>query len=63
MFDCRGEEATHDYIVDVSEWRRSGKRNRAAAPLPKTVRLSFELAPNQLADTVDALTPFTLENP
>lgn len=63
MFDCRGEEATHDYIVDVSEWRRSGKRDRAAAPLPKTVRLSFELAPNQLADAVDALTPFTLENP
>jgi hypothetical protein len=63
MFDCRGEEATHDYIVDVAEWRRAGKRDRAAAPLPKTVRLSFELEPSQLVNAVDALTPFTLDKP
>lgn len=63
MFDCRGEAASHDYIVDANEWRRSGKRNRAAAPLPKTVRLSFELAPSQLVNAVDALTPFTLDKP
>jgi hypothetical protein len=57
MFDYRGKEATHDY-ADVKDWRRAGKRNRATAPLPKTVRLSFEFEPDQLGDAVDALKPF-----
>lgn len=58
MFPCHGKEATHDYVVDVKEWRRSGKRNRANAPLPKTVKLSFEVETEKLTDAVDALTPF-----
>jgi ribosomal protein S25 len=61
MFACHGKEATHDY-ADAKEWKRAGTRDRSTAPMPKTVRLSFELAPDQLPAAVEALTPFTLEN-
>jgi ribosomal protein S25 len=63
MFACHGKDATHDYVVDVSEWRRAGKRNRSSAPMPAKVRLSFEVATEQLPDAVEALTPFTFESP
>jgi hypothetical protein len=62
MFAFRGEEATHDY-ADAKEWRRAGKRDRATAPMPRKVRVSFEFAPDQLVDAMEALTPFTLANP
>jgi hypothetical protein len=62
MFACRGEEATHDYVVDVAEWRRAGKRNRSTAPMPAKVRLSFEVATEQLPEAVEALTTFTFES-
>jgi hypothetical protein len=62
MFAFRGKEATHDY-ADAKEWRRAGKRDRSIAPMPKKVRVSFDLAPDQLVDAMEALTPFTLANP
>jgi hypothetical protein len=55
MFPYRGQEATHDYIGDVKEWRRAGKKRRANAPLPKQWRVSFNVELDKVVDVREAI--------
>jgi DNA-binding Lrp family transcriptional regulator len=55
MFPCDGQDATHDYIEDVIQWRRQRGRRRPDAPLPKTVKVQFEVPTSQAADVVEAV--------
>jgi DNA-binding transcriptional regulator YhcF (GntR family) len=43
MFPCDGKEATHNYIQDAKEWRRTGRRRKTkeASPLPTEITLKI----------------------
>jgi hypothetical protein len=58
MFPCHGNDATHDYVEDVKDWRRAVRKKRPDAPLPAKVRVAFDVEPANLVDLGDAITPF-----
>jgi hypothetical protein len=57
MFPCNGMEPTNDYVEDVKEWRRAGRRKpRKDAPLPPTVDLLVRNVPtSHLVDVQEAI--------
>jgi hypothetical protein len=58
MFPCNGDDATHDYIEDVKEWKRQRGRKLADGPLPATVSMRLDKVPLALAaDIADAVKP------
>jgi hypothetical protein len=63
MFQCRGMDATHNYVVDVKEWRRAARNKRPDAPLPPKVRLSFDVATGDVYEAVEAVKQFAFVPP
>jgi hypothetical protein len=63
MFPCRGEDASHDYVDDVKDWRRAVRKKRPDAPLPAKVRVAFDVEPARLIELGDAITPFVASSP
>jgi hypothetical protein len=53
MFPCRGRGPTNDFIEDVKEWRQSG-RKPSSASMPKKLRLTFDVSPEQAVPIVEA---------
>jgi hypothetical protein len=43
MYPCRGKPATFDFVEDVNEWRRAGRKRRPSEPQRVTVAFDISI--------------------
>ena len=55
FFPCNGNDATHDYIEDVGEWRRQRGRRQPPKTLPLTTKLIVEVPTSRITEVADAV--------
>jgi hypothetical protein len=52
FFPCNGNDATHDYIEDMGEWRRQRGRKQAPKTLPLTTKMIVEVPTSRITEEV-----------
>jgi hypothetical protein len=55
FFPCNGNDATHDYIEDVGEWRRQRGRKQPPKTLPLTTKMIVEVPTSRITEVADAV--------